>query len=206
MAVAVPLRSDFDAAQLRALAKRSRDPDQTRRLLALAAIYDGASRTEAAQIGCVTLQIVRDWVLRFNAKGPEGLLTGRAPGAPPRLNDQHRQALKALVDQGPIPAIHGVVRWRLVDLIQWLWEEFRMTISKQTLSRELRAMNYRKLSARPRHHAKNEAAVGGKPLEIWFADEARIGQKNKITRRWAKRGTRPSAPKDQRTASAYIFG
>src|SRR6185436_8409451 len=80
MAAAVPLRSDFDAAQLRALAKRSRDPDQTRRLLALAAIYNGASRTEAAQIGCVTLQIVRDWVLRFNARGPEGLRTGRAPG------------------------------------------------------------------------------------------------------------------------------
>src|SRR3954463_13563565 len=159
MAVAVPLRSDFDAAQLRALAKRSRDPDQTRRLLALAAIYDGASRTEAAQIGCVTLQIVRDWVLRFNAHGPEGLLTGRAPGAPPRLNDQHRQALQVIVEQGPIPAIHGVVRWCLIDLIQWLWEEFRITISKQTLSRELRAMDYRKLSARPRHHAKNEAAV-----------------------------------------------
>jgi hypothetical protein len=49
-------------------------------------------------------------------------------------------------------------------------------------------------------------AVGGKPLEIWFTDEARVGQKNKITRRWAKRGTRPAAPKDQRTASAYIFG
>jgi putative transposase len=159
MAVAVPLRSDFDAAQLRALAKRSRDPDQTRRLLALAAIYDGASRTEAAQIGCVTLQIVRDWVLRFNARGPEGLRTGRAPGAPPRLTDQHRQALQALVDRGPIPAIHGVVRWRLIDLIQWLWEEFRLSLSKQTLSRELRAMNYRKLSARPRHHAKSEAAV-----------------------------------------------
>ena len=78
MAAAVPLRSDFDAAQLRSLAKRSRDPDQTRRLLALAAISEGASRTEAAQIGCVTLQIVRDWVLRFNARGPEGLLTGRA--------------------------------------------------------------------------------------------------------------------------------
>ncbi len=49
-------------------------------------------------------------------------------------------------------------------------------------------------------------AVGGRPIEVWFADEARIGQKNKITRRWAKRGTRPAAPKDQRTASAYIFG
>ena len=109
MAVAVPLRSDFDAAQLRALAKRSRDPDQTRRLLALAAISDGASRTEAAQIGCVTLQIVRDWVLRFNAKGPEGRLTGRAPGAPPRLNDQHRQALQAIVDQGPFGILLAVV-------------------------------------------------------------------------------------------------
>lgn len=46
----------------------------------------------------------------------------------------------------------------------------------------------------------------GTPIEIWFQDEARIGQKNKITRRWARRGTRPSAPKDQRTKSAYIFG
>jgi len=89
MAVAVPLRSDFDAAQLRALAKRSRDPDQTRRLLALAAIYDGASRTEAAQIGCVTLQIVRDWVLRFNAgdlraSGPAGH-QGPRRGSPMRI-------------------------------------------------------------------------------------------------------------------------
>ena len=161
MAVAVPLRCDFDAAQLRALAKRSRDPDQTRRLLALAAIYDGASRTEAAQIGCVTLQIVRDWVLRFNARGPEGLRTGRAPGAPPRLTDAAptRPCRPSGRCKGPIPAIHGVVRWRLIDLIQWLWEEFRLTISKQTLSRELRAMNYRKLSARPRHHAKSEATV-----------------------------------------------
>ena len=159
MAVAVPLRSDFDAAQLRALAKRSRDPDQIRRLLALAAIYEGASRTEAAQIGCVTLQIVRDWVVKFNAQGPEGLVNRKPPGQPSRLTDAHRAALVARVDAGPIPAVHGVVRWRLVDLIQWLWEEFRLTISKQTLSRELRALNYRKLSARPRHHAKSEAAV-----------------------------------------------
>ncbi len=46
----------------------------------------------------------------------------------------------------------------------------------------------------------------GKEIEIWFQDEARIGQKNKITRRWAKRGSRPSAPQDQRTCSAYLFG
>jgi transposase len=159
MAAPVPLRTDFDAAQLRGLAKRSRDPDQTRRLLALAAIYDGATRTEAAKVGSVTLQIIRDWVLRFNAKGPEGLRTGRAPGATPLLNAEQRAALQQIVEQGPIPAVHGVVRWRLVDLIQWVWEEFRISISKQTLSRELRALGFRKLSARPRHYAKNEAAA-----------------------------------------------
>jgi transposase len=159
MAAPVPLRSDFDAARLRRLAKSSRHADQTRRLLAVAAIYDGATRTQAARIGCVTLQIVRDWVLRFNTAGPHGLVTGRAPGSRPLLNSEQRQALQHILDAGPIPAVHGVVRWRLVDLIAWVWEEFRITISKQTLSRELRALGYRKLSARPRHHAKSEAEV-----------------------------------------------
>jgi transposase len=159
MAAPIPLRPDFDAARLRSLAKRARDPGQTRRLLALAAIYDGATRSEAARIGAVTLQIVRDWVIRFNAHGSEGLRTRRAPGPPAILSDDHRRQIAAMIEMGPIPAVHGVVRWRLVDLIQWLWEEDRIAISKQTLSRELRAMDYRKLSARPRHHAKNEAAV-----------------------------------------------
>ena len=144
---------------LRALAKGSRDADQTRRLLALAAIYEGASRSEAARIGCVTLQIVRDWVLRFNASGPRGLMTGRAPGSRPLLSADQRQDLQRMIDEGPIPSVHGVVRWRLVDLVQWVWEELRVTISKQTLSREVRALGYRKLSARPRHHAKSDAEV-----------------------------------------------
>ena len=159
MAAPVSLCSNFDAPRLRALARRSRDPDQTRRLMALAAIYEGASRSEAARIGCVTLQIVRDWVLRFNARGPQGLVTGRAPGSRSLLNGIQRQELQRMVDHGPIPSVHGVVRWRLVDLVQWVFEEFRITISKQTLSRELRAMGYRKLSARPRHHARSEAEV-----------------------------------------------
>lgn len=64
-----------------------------------------------------------------------------------------------MVESGPIPAIHGVVRWRLVDLSQWIFEEFRITIAKQTLSRELRAMGYRKLSARPRHHAQAAGVI-----------------------------------------------
>ena len=94
----------------------------------------------------------------------------KPPGVPSRLNDMHRAALMAIIESGPIPAVHGVVRWRLVDLIQWLWDEFQITISKQTLSREIRALDYRKLSARPRHHEKSEAQVAAfkKPsLRVW---------------------------------------
>jgi transposase len=156
---AIALRSDFDAATLRWLARRSKDASQARRLLALAVIYDGGSRTEAARLGNVTLQIVRDWVVRFNAEGPDGLLDRKAPGPTPRLTDEHRQALAAQIEHGPIPAVHGVVRWRLCDLGQWLWETFRISVSAQTLSRELRAMGYRKLSARPKHHAQAAGAI-----------------------------------------------
>ena len=98
-------------------------------------------------------------MVKFNAHGPEVLIDRKPPGRSPKLTNTHRAALATQLDEGPIPAIHGVVRWRLVDLIQWLWDEFRVTISKQTLSRELRAMGYRKLSARPRHHEKSQAAV-----------------------------------------------
>jgi transposase len=157
--MAVLLRGDFDASRLRSSAKKAKDGPQARRLLALAAIYDGATRTEAAKIGGVGLQIIRDWVIRFNTSGPIGLLNGKAPGQPSKLNDVQRQAIARLIESGPIPAVHGVVRWRLIDLAQWIYEEFQITIAKQTLSRELRAMGYRKLSARPRHHAQNEGVM-----------------------------------------------
>src|SRR5215831_14304168 len=158
MSAPTPLRQDFDAPQVRGLARKTKDGPQARRLLALAAIYDGAS-TVAAKIGGVGLQIIRDWVLRFNARGPDGLLDGKSTGQPSKLNDTQRQAIAGMIESGPIPAVHGVVRWRLIDLAQWIFEEFRITIAKQTLSRELRAMGYRKLSARPRHHAQAEGAI-----------------------------------------------
>src|SRR3984893_12971398 len=94
MGAAVRLREDYEAAQLRVLAKRSENAAQTRRLLALSAIYDGGSRTEAAKIGGVGLQTVRDWVLAFNAEGPAGLIDGKAPGKAPLLDADQRQALR----------------------------------------------------------------------------------------------------------------
>lgn len=158
-AMPVLLRSDFDAFQLRSAARKSKDAGHARRPLSLAAIYEDATRTEAARIGGATLQIIRDWVPKFNAPGPAGLIDRRAPGQPSRLNDTHRAALVGIVDSGPIPAIHGVVRWRVVDLCQWIWEEFRVSIAPKTLSRELRAIGFRRLSARPRHHAQAEGAI-----------------------------------------------
>jgi transposase len=159
MAAAIALRGDFDATTLRTLARRTRNANQSRRLLALAEIYDGGQRRDAARIGGVGLQIVRDWVVRFNAEGPDGLIDRKPPGQPPKLDAAHRRALARMIEDGPIPAVHGVVRWRLVDLIAWVWEEFRIVIAGQTLSRVLRSMGYRKLSARPRHHAQDPAAA-----------------------------------------------
>jgi transposase len=159
MAASIGLRSDYEAGDLRRLAKASRDARQARRLLALAVIYDGGSRTEAARVGGVTLQIVRDWVLRFNVEGPPGLIDRKAPGKAALLTAEHRAALAAAVEEGPRPYLDGVVRWRLVDLVQWLWERFGLSVSRQTLGRELRAMGYAKLSARPRHYAQDPEAA-----------------------------------------------
>ena len=123
MSAPIPLRRDFGASHLRGLARKTKDGPQARRLLALAAIYDGATRTEAAKIGGVGLQIIRDWVLHFNERGPDGLLNGKSPGQPSKLNDVQRQAIARMIESGPIPAVHGVVRWRLIDLTQWIFEE-----------------------------------------------------------------------------------
>ena len=227
MAAPIDLRNDFDSVSLRRLAKRTRDATQSRRLLALAEVYDGGSRTDASRIGGVGLQIIRDWVLRFNARGPDGLVDGKSPGAPSKLNADHRRALAEVVEAGPVPAVDGVVRWRRKDLARWLLETFAISLDETTVGRELKALGFAKISARPRHYAQNELAVGrllkkSSPPN-WRrsgleAPERRSGDRacggkmkpaiapeNKLTRRWARRGTRPRAPRDQRTEWAYIF-
>lgn len=159
MGAAIELRADFDGATLRCLARKTKNANQSRRLLALAEIYDGGRRGDAARIGGVGLQIVRDWVLRFNARGPDGLIDGKAPGAQPKLDDTQRQALAAIVESGPTPEVHGVVRWRLSDLAQWLHAEFAVSLHETTVSRELGKLGYVKLTARPRHHAQDTDAL-----------------------------------------------
>jgi transposase len=159
MTLAIPLRADYDAKSLRGLAKRSRDANQARRLLALASAYDGASRTDAAEAGGMDRQILRDWAHRFNAEGPDGLIDRKHPGATAKLTLEQVAGVVKLVEDGPVPAIHGVVRWRLVDLAGWVYDEYGVTLSVSSLGRILNKLGYRKLSARPKHHEQSAQAI-----------------------------------------------
>ena len=158
MARGIFLRSDYNGDDLRSLARSSPNAKQARRLLALSLIYDGRPRSEAARHANVGLQTIRDWVLRFNADGPDGLLDGKSTGTPRRLNSAQRTALIRVVEAGPTPYLDGVVRWRLCVLVSWIDEAFGVSLDESTVSRTLRAMGYRKLSARPRHHAQDPEA------------------------------------------------
>lgn len=142
MGAPISLRCDYDSALLRDLAKASDDANQTRRFLALAVIYDGGSGGAAATVGGVGRQIVRDWVVRFNAEGPSGLIDRKAPGKVPKLDAAQRRALAEMVERGPIPSVHGVVRWRLKDLTRWLYEEFNVVLDETTVGRTLKAMGF----------------------------------------------------------------
>ena len=136
------------------------------------AVRDGGSRTEAARIGGVGLQIVRDWVVRFNAEGPAGLVDRKAPGKATDADiGRSARRWRRSWRPDPEPWRDGVVRWRLIDLVQWLWEAFRVSVSVATVRRELRALGFRKLSARPRHYAQDpEAAEVFK--NVWPAPSA----------------------------------
>src|ERR1700688_3931148 len=109
MGQAIAVRTDYTASEVRRFAKHAKDVGQARRLLAIAAVLDGASREDAAKIGGMDRQTLRDWVIRFNEQGPDGLVNIPSPGAPPKLDDMHKAFLRRIVDEGPIPAVHGVV-------------------------------------------------------------------------------------------------
>src|SRR3974390_3019011 len=126
------VRTDYSSRELGRLASRVKNAGQARRLLAIAAVLDGAARDEAAKIGGMDRQTLRDWVIRFNEQGPEGLVNKPSPGAPSKLGDEHKAFLARIVDEGPTPAIHGVVRWRSCDLIMRLYEEFGLSVSDDT--------------------------------------------------------------------------
>jgi len=147
----VQLRDDYDAAAVRELAKRSRDPRQIRRLLALAAVYDGMSRAEAAKVGGMDRQTLRDWAHRFNAEGPESLTDRARAGRPGQLTDAQMRELAEIVETGPDPAINGVVRWRRIDLKRVIEDRFGVVYAERTISDLLKRLSFSYISGRPQH-------------------------------------------------------
>lgn len=159
MGNAIAVRTDYSSQELRRLAARVKDVGQARRLLAIAAIVDGASREEAATTGGMDRQTLRDWVIRFNDQGPDGLINKLAPGAPGKLGKEHKAFLARLVEDGPIPAVHGVVRWRACDLIMQLHEAFGLSVSDHTVYRALKELGFSHVSARPKAYKQDPEAL-----------------------------------------------
>jgi len=151
MSVSLALRDDYDSLELRRFAKTCRDPRQVRRLLALAAAYDGMSRAEAAKVGGMDRQTLRDWVHRFNAEGPEGLRHRAGAGRRRLLSDAQMAELSEIVETGPDPKTDGVVRWRRIDLVRVIEARFGVTYSERAISDLLAVLRFSHISARPQH-------------------------------------------------------
>ena len=166
MPAAVRMRTDFSASELRRLAATTKTANQSRRLLSLAAVLDGMSRSEAARIGGMDRQTLRDWVHRFNASGPEGLKDIPSTGHPPRLSPAQQAELAQLVETGPDRAVHGVVRWRRIDLKQLIAERFGVTYHERTVGKILHQLGFSHISARPRHRRASLCSPSSHPAGL----------------------------------------
>ena len=163
MSACIALRDDYDSLELRDLARRSRDPRQVRRLLALAAAYDGMSRTVAAKVGGMDRQTLRDWAHRFNDEGPDGLKHRSGAGRPRLLTQEQMSELSAIVETGPDPEVDGVVRWRRIDLKRVIEERFGVIYSERTLSDLLAALSFSHISGRSQHPRQDARVIEAFP-------------------------------------------
>ena len=192
MPAAVRLREDYAAEALRALARRSKDVNQSRRLLSLAAVRDGMDRGAAAKIGGMDQQTLSDWVHRFNASGPDGLLDNWTEGPKSRLSTEQRAEFARIVEAGPDRKKDGVVRWRRINLKRVIAERFRRRLSSALCRKafeEARLLAHQRAAPSSgsgrtdcRSVQKNfpralkahlEGLPETTPVEIWFQDEAR---------------------------------
>ena len=168
MAVSIT-RAEPDAAGLRHAATRTRDAGAARRMLALALVLDGHSRTDAAQSCGMDRQTLRDWVHRFNEHGLAGLSDRKSPGPKPRLTAEQDAAVAELVRQGPDLAEHGVIRWRRADLSKVIEARFGVRLAERSVGTLLRRLGFRHLSVRPHNPVQDLAAIAAhkKTLPDW---------------------------------------
>ena len=216
------------AEDLRHIASNLKDARQVRRVQAISLVMDGWSRAKVAAFACVDRQTLRDWVERYNECGVAGLATLTSPGRPRLLTPNQAEELRQVVINAPDLNKDGVVRWRCVDLVKQAAVRFCVReVHPSTMAKWLRRLRLTKMTARPFHPKKDEAAQeafkanfkaiveaelpdevirNGLPLEVWFQDEARVGQQGTLSRLWAAIGSRPAMARDNRRANATIFG
>lgn len=144
-------RTEFSASDLRREAAREKDARASRRLLALALVLEGKTRTEAAESCGMDRQTLRDWVHRYNAEGLTGLFNRPLPGRQSRLSAEQLRELAAIVEAGPDPATDGVVRWRRIDLCAVVERRFGVRLAERSMGAILHRLGFARLSARPSH-------------------------------------------------------
>lgn len=144
-------RRELSAGDLRREAARAKDAKASRRMLALALVLDGRTRTEAAESCGMDRQTLRDWVHRYNAEGLTGLVDRPLPGRPPMLNADQMRELETIVETGPNPEREGIIRWRRIDLCEVVEQRFGLRVAERTMGSILRRLGFAKLSARPHH-------------------------------------------------------
>ncbi len=159
--LAISLREDYGAGDVRALAARAKDAAQARRLLSIAAAYDGMSRGDAARVGGMDRQTLRDWVHRFNEGGPDGLIDRKPGGTAPRLLPAQLEELAGIVEGGPDRERDGVVRWRCLDLKSLIRARFGVDYHERSVGKLLVALGFSHISARPRHVGQDAEVMEG---------------------------------------------
>ncbi len=159
MPAKIALRSDYDATALRKIAKTCGDARQVRRLLSIAAIYEGMNRTHAAKLGGMDRQILCDWVHRFNADGVEGLKNRGGSGPKPRLDATQMKELAEIVERGPDLEKDAVVRWRRIDIKAEIKARFGVDYHERHVGALLHKMGFSHISARPQHPKQDPQAI-----------------------------------------------
>ena len=123
-------------------------------------------------------------MIRYNEQGPDGLINIPSPGAPPKLDDTQKAFLRRIVEEGPIPCDHRVVRWRACDLIMRLHDEFGLSVSDDAIYRALKDLGFSHVSARPKAYKQDADAMAAfkkrmaRPVASDFVEYAVIGRFN----------------------------
>ena len=221
----VPVRQDKSPQELRLSAKVAKDGKVVQRILGIALILDGSGRGEAASLVGLDPQTLARAVEHYNADGIAGLKDRTSPGRPPKLTREQSADLKRMVLAGPEDREHGCPEFKVRHIVDLVKDKWGICISNETARTRIHAMNLVHLVCRPKHHKADPVAQTefkekfpevlakiksdhpeAEHVEVWVQDETRVGQKGKIGRRWAEKGSNPTTLVHGGFKSVWLFG